>query len=612
MTGFNRLSRPVLLISCIVSNQLMERMMVKFFRSLILFFILITFAAVNLYAEQDIVNPLEPVKTDNPRDTMMTFMHAMNKYKEGVEKKDEVLTGYIDRAVRCFDLGQYTFVERQQIGRETAVLLKEVIDRVIVIDYSKIPEKSGVPGEKLIRWRLKDTEIVIARQESGDRAGEYLFTAETASRVKEFYAKVKHLPYLSGSGGGALYKSGWFEENVPQSMKNKFLFLYLWQWIGIFIALIIGLLIKITVKFFVDFLRFLSGKGEGRWLRKIVNAFSGPTGWLAAILFWYISVYAFGFEGGVLTTLMVMLKISLSGVFLWLVYRLLTVFSDFLVDAASKTESTLDDQLVPLLNKAMKIFVIIFGVLIIIQNLGVNVVSLLAGLGIGGFAVAFAAKDMVANFFGSLMILFDSPFQVGDWIKVGNAEGTVEEIGFRSTKIRTFYNSLISVPNADLATKEVDNMGRREYRRVREVLGITYDTPPEKFEAFLEGIKNIIKANPNTRKDYYHVVFNGYGASSLNILLYFFLKVPDWSTELVEKQSVFIEILRLAKELNVDFAFPTQTLHLESTPSENGAVSRTVFDVENIKKTASEFGPGGTSSRPGGLGIYIPSFKEKD
>ncbi|HPJ36486.1 MAG TPA: hypothetical protein PK358_16730, partial [Spirochaetota bacterium] len=229
-------------------------MMVKFFRSLILFFILITFAAVNLYAEQDIVNPLEPVKTDNPRDTMMTFMHAMNKYKEGVEKKDEVLTGYIDRAVRCFDLGQYTFVERQQIGRETAVLLKEVIDRVIVIDYSKIPEKSGVPGEKLIRWRLKDTEIVIARQESGDRAGEYLFTAETALRVKEFYAKVKHLPYLSGSGGGALYKSGWFEANVPQSMKNKFLFLYLWQWIGIFIALIIGLLIKITVKFFVDFL----------------------------------------------------------------------------------------------------------------------------------------------------------------------------------------------------------------------------------------------------------------------------------------------------------------------------------------------------------------------
>ncbi len=572
----------------------------------------ITFSGLNLSAQQMIINPLEPVKTDNPRDTMRTFMDAMNKYKEGREKGDDVLAGYIDRAVRCFDLGTFSFVEQQKRGEEAAVLLKEIIDRIIIIDYSKIPEKSEVPGEKLLRWRLKGTEIIITRQEEGDRAGEYLFSSETTLRLKEFYSKVKPLPYLDGSGGGALYKTGWFEENIPLSMKGKFLFLYIWQWVGIFIAFIAGLVIKVFVKFLIDFLKFLTRKGRSIWLKKIVSAFSGPTGWLAAIFFWYITVYAFGFEGGTLSVLMAILKVSLSGVFIWLLYRLLDVLSDFLVDAASKTESTLDDQLVPLVSKSLKIFVIILGVLIIIQNFGINVVSLLAGLGIGGFAVAFAAKDMVANFFGSLMILFDSPFQVGDWIIVGTAEGTVEEIGFRSTKIRTFYNSIISVPNADLATKEVDNMGRREYRRIRQEIGITYDTPPEKVEAFLEGIKNIIKANTYTRKDYYHVVFNGYGDSSLNILLYFFLKVPDWSTELVEKQNIFIEILRLAKELNVDFAFPTQTLHIESTPSENGAVSRTDYNFENIRKVASDFGPDGNSSRPSGLGIYTPSFREKE
>jgi MscS family membrane protein len=290
---------------------------------------------------------------------------------------------------------------------------------------------------------------------------------------------------------------------------------------------------------------------------------------------------------------------------------MLNVLSEYFVMAASKTDSTLDDQLVPLINKTMKIFVVIFGVLIIVQNLGVNVVSILAGLGIGGFAVAFAAKDMVANFFGSLMILFDSPFQVGDWIVIGGSEGTVEEIGFRSTKIRTFYNSVISVPNAELAVKEVDNMGRREFRRVREVLGITYDTPPEKVEAFLEGIKNIIKSNPYTRKDFFHVYFNGYGDSSLNILLYFFLKVPDWSNELAEKQNVLISVLRLAKELDISFAFPTQTIHIETTPEQNGMVSRSLFEVEQIKKVASDFGDSGALSRPSGLGIYTPSFKEK-
>jgi MscS family membrane protein len=564
-----------------------------------------------LFASDDALNPLEPVKTDNPRDTMRTFMESMNKYKNGKEKRDPLFETYLDRAVRCFDLSAFSFVEQQQRGREAAILLKEVIDRVIVIDYEKIPEKSEAPGDKLLRWRLKGTEIVISMQESGDRAGEYLFSSDTTRRVREFYSKVKHLPYKKGTGQGALYKDAWFEQNVPLWMKEKFFYLYIWQWAGLFFSILTGLILKVLVKFFVDFINVIFQKKSGLWLKKVANSFSGPTGWIGAILFWYIAVYFLGFDGIVLTVFNVVLKISLSGVFLWLVYRLINVLSDYLVDVVSKTESTLDDQLVPLLNKAIKIFVIIFGVLIIIQNLGVNVVSVLAGLGIGGFAIAFAAKDMVANFFGSLMILFDSPFQVGDWIVVGGAEGTVEEIGFRSTKIRTFYNSLISVPNADLATKEVDNMGRREYRRVREVLGITYDTPPEKIEAFLEGIKNIIKSNEYTRKNYYHVVFSGYGGSSLNILIYFFLRVPDWSTELVEKQNVFIEILRLAKELNIDFAFPTRTLHIESSPEHSGAAARTAYDIDKIKRIVGEFAPGGSSSRPAGLGIYTPSFKEK-
>jgi len=589
----------------------MELLMKKKFLSGLTLFIFLLFTGGVILAQDMFINPLEPVKTDNPRDTMKTFIEAMNKYKQGIEKKDEALAGYIDRAVRCFDISTFSLLEQQQKGKESAILLKEVIDRIIVIDYSKIPEKSEVPGEKLLRWRLRGTEIVIAMQEKGDRAGEFLFSADTTTRVREFYEKVKHLPYKEGSGGGALYRIGWFDKNIPSSMKEKFLFLFIWQWIGLLIAAIAGLVIKVTVKSFVDFIRFLSRKREGVWIKKIIAAFSGPTGWLVAILFWYVAVYILKFEGGALTVLKVILQIALSAVFLWLVYRLVNVLSEFFIEAASRTESTLDDQLVPLVNRAMKIFIILFGILIIIQNLGINVVSLLAGLGIGGFALAFAAKDMVANFFGSLMILFDSPFQVGDWIVVGKAEGTVEEIGFRSTKIRTFYNSIISVPNAELATKEVDNMGRREYRRIREVIGVTYDTPPEKLEAFLEGIKNILKANPYSRKDYFHVVFNAYGNSSLDILLYFFLKVPDWSAELVEKQNILLEILRLAKELNVDFAFPTSTLHIETTPAESTARTRTVYEVENIKSTAADFGPAGKFSKPSGLGIFTPPYREK-
>src|SRR5690606_24921192 len=140
---------------------------------------------------------------------------------------------------------------------------------------------------------------------------------------------------------------------------------------------------------------------------------------------------------------------------------------------AESTDSKLDDQLVPLLRKAMKIFVVLVGALFLLQNLDVNVASLVAGLGIGGVAVALAAKDTIANFFGSLMIFIDRPFQIGDWVKIGETEGIVEVVGFRSTRVRTFYNSLVTVPNAHFTEAAIDNLGMREYRRTSTVLNLT-------------------------------------------------------------------------------------------------------------------------------------------
>ncbi|MDT8323497.1 MAG: mechanosensitive ion channel family protein, partial [Bacteroidota bacterium] len=176
------------------------------------------------------------------------------------------------------------------------------------------------------------------------------------------------------------------------------------------------------------------------------------------------------------------------------------------------------------------------------------------------------AKDTVENLFGSLTVMFDKPFDIGDWIKVGDLEGTVEEVGFRSTRIRTFYNSQITMPNSRLVASAVDNLGRRQYRRLSTTLGVQYDTPPEKIDAFCEGIREIIRRHPYTRKDFYMVYFNEFAAFSLNILLYVFHETPDWATELRERHRLLLDITRLAKRLGVEFAFPTQTLHMSSMP----------------------------------------------
>jgi MscS family membrane protein len=138
----------------------------------------------------------------------------------------------------------------------------------------------------------------------------------------------------------------------------------------------------------------------------------------------------------------------------------------------------------------------------------------------------------------------------------------VEELGFRSTRIRTFYNSQVTIPNSTLVRATVDNYGRRRYRRWKTFIGVQYDTPPEKLVAFTEGIRELVRRHPYTRKDFYQVWCNDFGDSSLNILLYIFHEVPDWSTELRERERLFVDIVRLADRLGVQFAFPTRTVHL--------------------------------------------------
>ena len=223
-----------------------------------------------------------------------------------------------------------------------------------------------------------------------------------------------------------------------------------------------------------------------------------------------------------------------------------------------------------------------------------DVASLIAGLGIGGLAFALAAQDTIANLFGSATIFASRPFQIGDWVNVNGTEGVVESVGFRSTRIRTFYNSLVSIPNSRVADSVVDNYGAREFRRFKTVLGLTYDTTPEQMQAFVEGIRAILKSNPAVRQEYYEVHFNSFGDSSLNVLVYAFFKTDSWTTELTEKHNILLDIMRMAEELGVSFAFPTQTLHLESVATPAAQNQSESKDAAALASAVESFAPGGS------------------
>jgi len=246
----------------------------------------------------------------------------------------------------------------------------------------------------------------------------------------------------------------------------------------------------------------------------------------------------------------------------WFTWRLIDGFSAYFSARAAHTNTALDDQLVPFISKTLKIFLVFTLILVLAQNMGYSISGLIASLGIGGLAIAMAAKDTIANIFGSIMILLDRPFTIGDWIKTKEFEGVVEEVGFRSTRIRTFAKTLVNVPNSQLANMVIDNIDAMPKRRVKMRIGITYDTTPEKMQQAITAIEKILKNHVGVDQVFSLVKFDTFEDSSLSIFLYYFTKSTHWDEYLQVRQEVNLEIMQALEKLKLEFAFPSRSLYL--------------------------------------------------
>jgi MscS family membrane protein len=250
-----------------------------------------------------------------------------------------------------------------------------------------------------------------------------------------------------------------------------------------------------------------------------------------------------------------------------LLSKLLNRITEIMISRATKTESKLDDQLIPLIRRTFQILLWTVGSIFLLQNYGVDVTSLITLGSLATVGIALASKDALENLFGSIVAFVDQPFQIGDWVIIDNSiEGVVEEVGFRSTRIRAFTNSLITVPNAKITRCTVNNFGKRDMRRFKCMIGLRYDTPVEKMELFLQEIRSTLEQRPSIINEAIFVYLNQMGSSSLDIMVYTFFKVPDWRTELAEKEQLLLEFMRVAQRVGVGFAFPTQTLEIDQFP----------------------------------------------
>jgi MscS family membrane protein len=248
----------------------------------------------------------------------------------------------------------------------------------------------------------------------------------------------------------------------------------------------------------------------------------------------------------------------------WFIFKLVSIVDFKVKKWAAASDNALDDVLAPLAGRTLRVFIVIIGGIIIIQNLtGVKIGPLLASLGIGGIAIALAAKDSIANLFGTLTILFDKPFQLGERITIDQYDGVVEDVGFRSTRIRTLTGHLVTIPNEKVVSSGVENIGKRPHIRWLTNITITYDTPPDKVEKAVATIREILDDHEGLRPDFPpRVYFNGFNDWSLNIMVIAWYHPADYWAMQEWQQRTCLEILRRFNAEGIEFAFPSRTLYL--------------------------------------------------
>ena len=300
---------------------------------------------------------------------------------------------------------------------------------------------------------------------------------------------------------------------------------------------------------------------------EMLGAAAGPVAWSGFFTLLYFALRSLDLSDkmahGVYTAFIMVL--GLAGT--WLLFRWTDAVCAVLQARSQDTPSRLDDQLLPIVQKSLKIFIALVAVVVILQNLGYNISGLVAGLGIGGLAFALAAQETLSNLFGSLMIFLDRPFEVGDYIEVSSIAGTVEDVGFRSTRVRTLEKSLVSIPNSSIAKSPIDNYSRRDLRRVKMTVGLTYDTTPEGIQRAIEIIRSVLDSHERVDNDGTFVSFNSFGDSALGVWIQYLIKTTDWGEYLSTIEDVNMGILTEFNSEGLQFAFPTQTIHMvKSTP----------------------------------------------
>lgn len=251
------------------------------------------------------------------------------------------------------------------------------------------------------------------------------------------------------------------------------------------------------------------------------------------------------------------------------IWNFIGCYSVFLEEAAGRTNVKVDKTLVPFLNRVVKVIIVLLALIIVLQEWNYDINGFIAGLGLGGLAFALAAQQTLANMFGGIVIITDKPFSLGDWILTPSVEGVVEDMNFRSTKLRTFADALVTVPNSTLANEPITNWTRMGKRQITFHLKIPYSTSREKLNKCITEIRTMLQNHSEIHPQTIFVNFDSFGDGSLNILLYFFTITTNWERFLHVKEDVNMKILKILELEGVSVVYPSTKIFFENIQTES-------------------------------------------
>lgn len=505
----------------------------------------------------------ENLKVDlsNPKATITTHLNFLKEDNYHPEKSARVFTG----------------IPKNQT-KQLAIKLKMIIEgKGLKVDYDQLPNDPNFADTTIIS---KPHKFVLFPKQLPkvylEKIGNsWYFSNQTVKEIENLYDEVYP------------WHSQWIHTLIQKENKIKYFNIELWKLISIGIIIvsffILYYIFSILLTFILRKIQMMIFHKTNQNIKIAIKRFARPIiililitliGKIIPSLLFHVDVNYFLF-----LVINIVSTIFWVYVFLNLVKVLMIFYEDYTLSSPSK----LDDQLVPVLRNFLKGIVIFVGFLKLLTDFGLDPTTVIAGASIGGIAIAFASQDTIKNLLGTFMIFLDKPFHIGDWIVAEEVEGTVEEVGFRSTRVRAFDTSIFQIPNSKLAEIVVNNKGLRHYRRYKTELGLRFDTPPELIEAFVKGVRQIVILHPDTLSEEYNVEFTNFGPSSLIIMLNVFFKQLDWNVEQSSRHRLHIAIVKLAKELGVEFAFPSTTMIIEQFPEKEGRNLKYDLSEERIK-----------------------------